>query len=185
MVDINLEKRQGPSVIPWLVGLVVLALLIWGIAALVNTRKTTRAAEAPPGTQPETPAAPAAMPAPGAPEGTAVELSSLLPLGPEDVGQRVSARGVVVGKPTGTGFWLRSGNDVLWVESGAKAQPGQQLTGLTGTLEQATPAESSQRVQEAALQPESGWTLQKTLYLNVEPAAGTTSPSPPPDTSGG
>lgn len=35
MADINVERR-GPRVWPWIIGLVVLVLLIWAIAELVD-----------------------------------------------------------------------------------------------------------------------------------------------------
>lgn len=168
MVDINLEKRRGPSIWPWIVGLGVLALLVWGIAALVNTRKTTEAAEAPAsGSMPA--AAPAAVPAPAAPTGTTVSLTTLLPLGPEDAGQHVNTSGVVVGQPTGTGFWLRAGNDVVWVESNAVVKRGEELATVSGTLESETAADANRHIQQASLRPERGWTVQRSLYLVQQP----------------
>lgn len=38
MADINVERR-GPRIWPWIIGLIVLALLIWAIAEIV-TRET-------------------------------------------------------------------------------------------------------------------------------------------------
>jgi hypothetical protein len=40
MADINVE-RAGPSIWPWIIGLVVLALLIWAVAEMVGTRDRT------------------------------------------------------------------------------------------------------------------------------------------------
>lgn len=36
MADIDIQKKQGPNPLPWIVGLVVLVLVAWGIYALVN-----------------------------------------------------------------------------------------------------------------------------------------------------
>jgi hypothetical protein len=55
MADINVE-RKGPSIWPWIIGLLVLALLIWAVAEMVDrddrvadtVETTVPAAEAPP-----------------------------------------------------------------------------------------------------------------------------------------
>lgn len=40
MADINVERR-GPKVWPWIIGLVVLVLLIWAIAEMVDRDSPT------------------------------------------------------------------------------------------------------------------------------------------------
>jgi hypothetical protein len=40
MADINVERR-GPRIWPWIIGLVILALLIWAIAEIVDWRGTS------------------------------------------------------------------------------------------------------------------------------------------------
>src|SRR5512146_389448 len=37
VADLNIVRKAGPTLWPWLIGLVVLGLLIWGISELVNT----------------------------------------------------------------------------------------------------------------------------------------------------
>jgi hypothetical protein len=41
VADINVE-RKGPSVWPWIVGLIVLALLIWALLEMFGRDTTTR-----------------------------------------------------------------------------------------------------------------------------------------------
>ncbi|HEX7051985.1 MAG TPA: hypothetical protein VF188_17385, partial [Longimicrobiales bacterium] len=124
MADINVE-RKGPSIWPWIIGLIVLALLIWAIAEMVDTEEPA-VAEVEPVERVEQP--PAAVPAPtpmtGAPLGT------LMPLGPEDVGQAVLLEGTVVGTPTPAGFWVESrdvDNEVIFVQAPARTRTGEML----------------------------------------------------------
>lgn len=56
MADINVERR-GPSIWPWILGLLVLALVIWGVAEMVDE-------DEPQVTEAESVEEPATMPAP-------------------------------------------------------------------------------------------------------------------------
>ncbi len=166
MAEIRIERRRGPSLWPWLIGLVVLALLIWGIAELVNTDRDnqTMAAEDTAGAAGAT-AAPAAsgapagaQPGPGAADDSAAPgtdstgspadraaagpapLQDLMPLGIQDAGQQVTASGIVVSKADRGGFWLDvGGNAVIWVNDTLKVTPRQTVQGITGTLRPMTP----------------------------------------------
>lgn len=71
MADINVE-RGGPNIWPWIIGLVVLALLIWAIAEMAGT--DDRDATVAPATQEVAPTtAPATAPATDPATGTWVD----------------------------------------------------------------------------------------------------------------
>ncbi len=193
MAEIRIERRRRPSLWPWLIGLVVAALLIWAIAELVNTdrdNKTMAAADsanAPAANQ----AAPTAMapsqpgavptPAPGSVAPAAEQpgvntLGALLPLGVQDAGQTVGAGGTVLSKPVAGGFWLRSdGNVVLWVKGTQCVKPGQQLGEIVGTLRQATPGEPDAWLRDSNVQEQvdknHDWQLMTQLYLDASASA--------------
>ncbi len=188
MAEIRIERKRGPSLWPWLIGLVVLALLIWAIAELVNTdrdNKTMAAADstntpvanatAPAAMAPSTPGA-SPTPAPGAvaaAEQPGVNtLGALLPLGVQDVGQTVAAGGMVLTKPADGGFWLRSdGNVVLWVKGNQSVKPGQQLGEIVGTLQQPRPGEPDAWLRDSDVQAQvdknRDWQLNTQLYLDA------------------
>lgn len=71
MADINVERR-GPRVWPWIIGIVILVLLIWAIAEIVDreetpNRETIEVVPAPvgPGQPVRPPGAPEPIPGPG------------------------------------------------------------------------------------------------------------------------
>lgn len=184
MADLNLERKRGPLLWPWLVGLVVLALLIWGIAELVNTDRDNQqmaqadsagaatadgsgAGAAPAGGQ----AAPAAEQTVGV-----TPLGALVPLGIQHAGQRVMATGQVLSKPANGGFWLRSeGNALVWVKSSLSVKQGQQAPDLTGTLERARPADVQEWMKELPAEVGKGAVVTSEVYLDAggESAAAT------------
>ena len=193
MAEIRIERKRGPAPWPWLIGLLVLALLIWAIAGLVNTDRDneTMAAADSAGTPGANATAPGTMapstsggqpaPAPGAVRGVAPaaerpgvgELGALMPLGVQDAGQTVSAGGTVLSKPAHGGFWLRSNeNVVLRVKSEDRVKPGQQVLELTGTLEVARPGDAAAWPGEADVQTETAkhpeWQLTTQLYLDAD-----------------
>ncbi len=184
MADFNWPERNQPTLLPWLIGLVVLGLLMWGIAELVNTdRDNETMAEADsagpaatavaPGAAPPPAAAPAAAPAAEQPGGVAPEpVGALMPLGIQDVGQRVSAAGVVLGTPAGEGFWLRTENRALiWVRSSQRVKSGQ-VVQETGTLQQTNPGEPGAALDaevESAVAKQ-GLAFAPGLYLDASPA---------------
>src|SRR5690606_10959856 len=63
MADIRVE-RKGPSIWPWIVGLLVLALLIWAIAEMVDTDEpqVAEVEEVPPAAVPTPEAGAASIP---------------------------------------------------------------------------------------------------------------------------
>jgi len=41
MADINVERSSGPSIWPWIIGLIVLALIIWALTQIFSRREPT------------------------------------------------------------------------------------------------------------------------------------------------
>lgn len=181
MADINVE-RKGPSIWPWIIGLLVLALLIWAIAEMVSTDQEQVATE----TQAPPAAVPAPAPAPGA--AGAENLSALMPLGPEDANRNVMVNGEVVGQPTSEGFWIRTpDNQVIFVQSTQPVTTGQNVS-ATGTLQNTPSNQASTRMSEANLSPESGWTVQRDMFVSsatVQTQPGAQQPGTQPDTMQG
>ncbi len=201
MAEIRIERRRGPGLWPWLIGLVVLALLIWAIAELVNTdrdNKTMAAADsanapeanaaapgamAPAGAQP-TPAPDDAAPA--AEQPGVGSLGALLPLGVQDAGQTVAAGGTVLSKPAHGGFWLKSDADaLLWVRSDLKVKQGQQVPEVVGTLERAQPGDASTRLSDLDVGDEStnAQDAQPTTDLYLDTTVGNPAAVAAPDST--
>jgi len=187
MADINVE-RKGPSVWPWIIGLLVLALLIWAIAEMVDTDET-QVAEV---EEVEPAGAPAAVPAPtmepGA--GQAVELGTLMPLGADDAGRTITARGTVVGQPIAEGYWILTDQDaVLFVATEQERGTGESVQ-VTGRLTQATREQGRVWREQAKLKPAAGWTVHEDLFIAPingaqQAAPGTTGTQQPADTGMG
>jgi hypothetical protein len=68
VADINVE-RKGPSIWPWIIGLIVLALLIWALTQMFGRQDTTTPVGAPADTFPVD--TPTTTVAPGIPQTTA------------------------------------------------------------------------------------------------------------------
>lgn len=45
MADINVERGNGPSIWPWIIGLIVLALIIWALTQIFSRREPTTTVE--------------------------------------------------------------------------------------------------------------------------------------------
>lgn len=171
MADINVE-RKGPSIWPWVIGLLVLALLIWAIAEMVDTDEAVdEVAEVEAVEEP-----PAAMPEPGMEEeAEAVEIETLMPLGPEDAGMRAEIEGTVVGEPVQDGFWVATqDNTVLFVRSDQQVESGQDIDELTGTIATAPEQRVTDWADMARLSEAEGfdeWDVQGELYLDSMDAA--------------
>lgn len=142
MARIDVEKKRVTAW-PWVVGLVILVGLGWGITVLL----------APEPTEPEVAAAefhegqPAAVPAPpeeGDLTDAARPAGEVAPFGEDDVGQTVDMEGAVVA--TGNaGFWLLAGSDVLRVDSDRRVRKGDTLE-VSGTLAPADPQRTDEIV---------------------------------------
>lgn len=164
--DINVERKR-PSIWPWIVGLLVLSLLIWAIAEMVDRDDV---AQVEPAQEPAVPA-----PQPRAPEEAPTSLEQLDPLGPDDVGRRVNVSGAVVGQPAGNGFWILTDQDrVVFIQTDRPVVTGEHVQ-VTGTIDQNTSEESEQWFDEAGLREAVGWNVERALHVR----AGEQAPAQP------
>lgn len=165
MADINVE-RKSPSIWPWIVGLLVLALLIWAIAEMVQTEPETA-----PVAETEPMAPPAAVPQPTGSQ--PVPLQTLAPLGAEDAGRLIQTRGTIVGRPTPQGYWLLTDQDlVIFIMAPEGGQTGQMVE-ISGQL---TPTQGEQVdawLEAAELRPAAGWNVHREHYVTVTREPGT------------
>lgn len=143
MADVRVQhrepsERRGPSIWPWIIGVLVLALLIWAIAEMVDTDETrvTGVEEVETGRQ----VPPAAVPAPGTGMG-AVTIPTILANPTAHVGQRFSGEVRVVETVSDRGMWIEQQGQRLFaittVLSSAEPKrinPGQMLRITDGTL---------------------------------------------------
>lgn len=185
MADINVE-RKGPSIWPWVIGLLVLALLIWAIAEMVDTDEPAQVAEQP---VEEVVEPPAAVPEPGTTAEIA-EFDELLPIGVEDTGRQVIVEGEIVGQPQSDGFWVNMENDhVIWVQAPAISEERQPIdvatleTGQTidvlGTVEELPGDQAQALIENAQLRNEddfADWNVHSGFMITQGTATGTTTP---------
>lgn len=176
MADINVE-RKGPSIWPWIVGLLVLALLIWAIAEMVDRGGDEREVAV---EEVEPQVSPPAVSAP-APQVEVSRFQDILPLGPEDRGQVVMLTGQVMGQPTAEGFWVRTAdNDAIFVLSRRQVQAGQQVQ-VRGELAEAQPQQASERLEQTRIREEADFGSAN-VHMNmhvVETTSGADQPSAP------
>src|SRR5215207_2617790 len=106
-MKISVVRRKVPRW-PWLVGVLVAAGLAYTIMNLIDARKVrtvaigeqSPAATAALGGEPAAPARPVVVQPPSS------SLDALLPIGTEDLGQRVSVSGQVAGETSAHGYWI-------------------------------------------------------------------------------
>lgn len=55
MADIDIQKKRGPGVWPWIAGLVVLALIVWGVMEMTGDRTAARDTGAQPAAEQQAP----------------------------------------------------------------------------------------------------------------------------------
>ena len=99
MADINVE-RKGPSIWPWIIGLIILALLIWALAALLDNDDDEVVLDEPVPAVVEEPIAPAPI------AGAALPVAAILANPASYMGQTVSGTAMVGSDPTDRGFWI-------------------------------------------------------------------------------
>lgn len=189
MADINVE-RKGPSIWPWIIGLLVLALLIWAIAEMVDTDQAEVAGVE----QVEEPVAAVPTPAPVTPA-PGTDLSELMPLGADDAGQMVNVEGQVVGQPTDQGFWVMTVVNgqphAIFAQAPARTTDGQMLqtqdvrqgqsVQLAGTLQQAQTEQITGWIEQGQLEQQPSyeqWTVVRELILTGQ--QGTPQPGQQP-----
>lgn len=165
MRHIDVSKKR-PSHWPWVIGVIVLGLALWGATVLLAPPAdddgpelpVTAADTLPPSSIPHAQGGARAMPEPPS-------LSELMPLDEDDVGETVQVEGEVVA--TGNdAFWIMADSRVIRVDSRQRARKGDTLT-VRGVLQPADD-ETTDRVvtQVLAREPGSaGWTIINMLKL--------------------
>lgn len=175
MADLNIERTKRNPVWPWLLGLLVLAVLVWGISQLIRTRpQATAAVVDSAAAAPDSAARADSAAAPSAAEAGVgpAPLSAILPLGPEDVGQRVAASGQIVATITEHGFWLKAADgNLVWVATDQKMKGGPQVNEILGVVKAATPSQVSGWTGAASLSPGRGEAVVSSVYLDATAAA--------------
>lgn len=139
MADIDLERKTGPKVWPWIAALVVLALVIWGVTEAVDTNGDVAEVEPVEEVGPVSPAGP--EPAAGA-----MVLGDILANPGAYVGETFPGTEVQVAEvPTDRGFWIEQDGQRLFAliidvpeEEPKDINPGQTLRIEGGTLRDAT-----------------------------------------------
>jgi hypothetical protein len=177
-MKIGVVRRKVPRW-PWLVGLVLAGVLVYTIMNLIDARKVravamgeqSPAAGAALGTEPAAPARPTVVATPSS------SLDALLPIGAEDLGQRVTVSGQVAGETSVHGYWILSDeNTLLFVRGAPAAKKGARQENIVGVL---TPrnAESGRwpGPPDTRENPD-GWSVVDGMYLKVGSGI-------PPDTS--
>lgn len=111
MADINVERREGANIWPWIIGLIVLALLIWALAEAFGGDDEVAVEPAPVETVEPLPpvAAPPAVAAVGLP------VAAILANPASYFGQTISGEARVVEVPTDRGFWIEDGGQRMFV----------------------------------------------------------------------
>ncbi|CAN5280145.1 hypothetical protein BH23GEM4_BH23GEM4_18020 [soil metagenome] len=111
MADINVERREGANIWPWIIGLIVLALLIWALAEAFGGDDEVAVEPVPvENVEPLPPvAAPPAVAAIGLP------VAAILANPASYFGQTVSGEARVVEVPTDRGFWIEDGGQRMFV----------------------------------------------------------------------
>ena len=112
MADINVERKGGTNWLWWILGLIVLALLIWWLVDALGDNDT---AEVPVGTDTVATAPMTPAPMPAAPA-AAIPIADIVANPAQYQGQQVNGTVVVSSVPTNRGFWVEDA-----------ANPGQRL----------------------------------------------------------
>lgn len=146
MTNRSLKKKQ-PSAWPWVVGLAVLLLILWGVSDLLRAPERDDSVAIPATLEDSFP--PAAIPRP--PDAVvagagARPLTELAPIVPEDVGEMVLAEGEVLATGN-SGFWMLSGGQVLRVDSDRPVRKSDTIT-VQGVLQPADGARTRQIADE-------------------------------------
>lgn len=113
MADINVE-RKGPSIWPWIIGLIVLALLIWALTELFDNDDDSVLVTDPAGEQPSM-VEPAPEPISPGPMVAALPVAEIAGDPESFEGRTVSGEARVMEVPTDRGFWIEDGGQRLFV----------------------------------------------------------------------
>lgn len=139
-------ERKRPATWPWLLGLVVLGFVVYGVTSLLAAADEEDMRVAVPTAADTLP--PAAIPTPPNPVvlDRVRSVEELAPLGTEHVGEVIRVEGEVLATGT-TGFWILAGLDVLRVDSNRTVRKGEVVT-VEGTIEPA----AEERTEEIAVE---------------------------------
>ena len=141
MADINVE-RKTPGIWPWIIGLIILAVLIWALAAALDGGDDADVARTDPAAevvevQPLVPDVETPAPVAGA---AGVPLSQIIESPATWTGRTVGGEVRVVDVPTDRGFWIEDEGERLFVILGDRPAeaPVDINTGQTLRISEAT-----------------------------------------------
>lgn len=124
MADIDIE-RKGPSIWPWIIGLLILALLVWGLVEMMGDDEDE--VDADEAAVVEEPLEPAPPPVTTAPAAAMLPVAAIL-AGPDAyVGQTVSGEARVAEVPTDRGFWVEADGQRMFAILNQNVPPEQPL----------------------------------------------------------
>lgn len=170
MRRIDVEKKRT-SGWPWVVGLGVLALVLWGATTLLQSEPELEDADI--GITAEDTLPPARIPS--LPTGGAAPAAASPPAGEPDLGEdRVGEAVRTDGEVLATGnqaFWILVGSRVLRVDSSRRARKGDTVS-VEGTLREADAAKTDRIAAEViSRHPDfDGWTILRSLKIVEEGA---------------
>lgn len=126
MADINVERKRKGSPLPWILGLLLLALLGFLLYSLLGRDRDpapapptdTASAVVPPATDTAAMAMPGAAPVAAAAAGTALPVAAILDSASSYGGRQVSGTARVVEVPSDRGFWVEEGGRRLFAVLG-------------------------------------------------------------------
>lgn len=178
MKRVDLWKKR-PTAWPVVIGVVTLALIVWGVTTLLEPPPEPAPAEVATAAVDTHP--PAAIPTPPSRmmSDATRSVREMAPLDEGDVGADARTEGIVVA--TGNdAFWLRDGSQVIRIDSPRRVRKGDTLV-VEGRLAEADP-EVTRRIAAEVIARDSsgtGWTMVENVKL-IE-----TSPPPPDSTPAG
>ena len=185
MAKLKVERKRKTAW-PLLLGVLVLALVLWAITGLLTEDDDAGPDVTVPTVEDTYP--PAAIPAPPdlEPANTgadaARQVDEVAPLGEEDIGQLIRVAGEVVA--TGNdAFWILAGDEVVRVESPRVVRKGDTLS-IAGTLRQADPSRTNRISDVLDRHPAAdAWSVVTSVKLVEDdaPAATGQSRSPRPE----
>jgi hypothetical protein len=160
----DIIRKETPKW-PWLAGLAVLVLVIWGVTALLGAPAEEEAPVVAPAA--EDTLRPVAIPQAPQPPGavSAASIAEAVALDEARVGEAARLEGEVVATGT-TGFWMRVGTSVVRVDSEREARKGEYVI-VEGTIR---PADGERTDQIAAdvlsrIPRSNGWEVVRAVKL--------------------
>lgn len=172
MADIDVE-RKGPSIWPWIIGLIILALLIWALVELFGGDEEAEVAAVDPIVAPTGEVSPPTMEPPALVAPTAgIPVSQIIESPATFTGQALGGEVRVVEVPTDRGFWIEDQGERLFVilNDAPQEQPVDINPGQTVRMSQAMVYENMNNV-PGNLDPDTRNILQnQRVFLAVDEA---------------